>query len=156
MSTIDFTSIKLTSTRSSFTKRIKSLKKGDVGHIVNSLIKKGILIRLSNNRVQHICGSSKPNSFAKITEWQEPMIGLTNHSYEKIDRAYSVINHPYVLLTSRNRDCFIWIKKNQETSRYFEVSVEEMLDDLPENIVEELIFNLDIIDTKERTDDSEN
>jgi hypothetical protein len=135
-------------------KEIKVLTESNVGDLINVLIERGHLTRLSQNKVEYLCGPQKVTSsnglsflsFASISrDYRTPSVKLGNAIHGTIARGYILSDTGYIFLTTKDRSKYVWIKKEEPSPDYLEVDFETVLDNAPDNIVEDLIFNMDLI-----------
>ncbi len=131
-------------------KSIDVLKDAAIEDVVNAMLENGHLIRLSSNKLNYLCGSATKGFFASLArDYVPPKIKLSVDMRKRIDRGYTLNTTPFLLLTNREKDCFVWVRYEKATLEkqggYKEVGILEILDESPIELIEDLIFNLDLM-----------
>ena len=129
---------------------VDDIKKAPIDEVVNAMLERGHLSRLSSNKVKYLCGSKNNGLFAHLSKnYTPPKIKISFDVRLVIDRGYSLSNTPFFLLTNREKDCFVWVRKKratlEEQGGYEEVSILDILDEASPDLIEDLILNIDLM-----------
>lgn len=125
---------------------IDTLKEAPAAELINAMIESGFLIRLSDDRVEYILGdkSYPANIFGAIFHISSKpnIVKIEPALRNELDRAYKVSGYDCILLTNRSRDKSVWVHRNSHERYYKEAKTEEMLENFPEDMIEQIIFNM--------------